>query len=108
MSAFTDAIERNWPNFTIAPGSSAICPQCLNGAEIDPDNDEALQTLDEGSFSSFPCDSCGSKLGGDRFNAHAIHHEAFGPSAKQPEAIYHIDICVDCLMYVANGEEPDT
>lgn len=105
-SEFVDRIARNWPDYVIAPGSSATCEECTCGQEIDLDDDEALQLFDEASFSWAECDSCSSTLGGDRFNAHAIHVEAFGPNAKRPDDIHHISICVDCLMLHANGEEP--
>lgn len=104
MSKFTDSINRNWPDYVISLGTSHSCNECTNGDEIDEDDCEAL---DEGHFSWQECDSCGSRLGGDRFNAHAIHHEAFGPNAKQPDNMYHIEICVDCLVFHANGDEPE-
>ena len=140
MTDFTDAIERNWPDYVISPGASKMeccidshmlpdCPAC-NGHGYDYDNephpdcpecdgdgriplekltDEQFEGmyLDEGSFSWSECDSCSSHLGGDRFSAHAIHKEAFGPDAKRPDDVHHISICVDCLMFHANGEEPE-
>lgn len=107
MSNFTDAIQFNWPTYVISPGSSKECHECASGMDQDFLTDEMLQCLDEGSFSYSECDSCGSTFGGDRFNAHAINREAFGPNAKKPNDIYHIDICADCLMFHANGDEPE-
>ena len=107
MTDFTDAIAYNWPDYVIAPGSSTECHECTCGDDIDPNDIEALQAYDEGSFSWSECDSCGSTLGGDRHNAHAIHREAFGPDAKRPNDVHHVDICVDCLLFHANGDEPE-
>ena len=53
----------------------------------------------EPSFSWMPCDSCGSRLGGDRFDAVALDDD---------KEIYELSICVDCAMYHANGELPET
>ena len=107
MSKFTKAIERNWPDYTIAPGTSHKCDECTQGVEIDEDDIETLQMYNEGSFSWQECESCGSTLGGERHNAHAIHKEAFGPDAKQPDNVHHVDICIDCLIFYANGDEPE-
>ncbi len=107
MCKFTNAIQRNWPDYIIAPGTSHDCDACTGGEDIDPDNHETLQMYDEESFSWCECDSCGSTFGGARFNAHAIHKEAFGPDAKRPDDIHHVDICTNCLMFHANGDLPE-
>ena len=139
MSRFTDSIERNWPDYTIAPGAiresccvdhGPTCEHCdghgydyenpphedckhcdgTGEAPLESMTDEDMESWDEGSFVHgvhCPCDSCGSTFGGDRYKAHAIHHEAFGPNAKRPDDVHHIDICVDCLMFHANGDEPE-
>jgi hypothetical protein len=54
---------------------------------------ERQDVLDEGSFSWRPCELCGSTLGGDRFIAHTGRGD-------------HLEICADCLVYLANGEVP--
>lgn len=86
MSAFTDTIERNWPNYVLTPASS----------------EES-----EGWFSWNPCESCGTTFGGHRSPGHAIHREAFGPDAKRPNDVHAIAMCDDCVMYHANGVEPE-
>ena len=57
----------------------------------------------EASFSWVQCDSCGSSLGGDRLPATG------GWTAKDGtiETI-DLDICVDCAMFHANGDTPET
>jgi|TARA_R100001530_G_scaffold133839_1_gene107795 hypothetical protein len=96
MSKFTDAIEHNWPDYVISPGTWASSIE-EHGEDYE----------DEGSFSWQGCDSCGSHLGGDRYEATAIHHEAFGPDAKQPDNLHEISICTDCILFHANGDEPE-
>jgi len=105
--AFMQAIQANWPgeDWTIATGASPGMA-CCGTEDLDRDDQETLQDYDEGSFSWESCDSCGSGLGGSRHKAHAIHREAFGPDAKQPDNVIHIEICVDCLIWHANGELP--
>jgi hypothetical protein len=106
MSTFTDAIQHNWPLYKIAPG---ICADmaCCGTEGIDADDYDTLQAYDEGHFSKSSCDSCDQHLAGQRFPAHAIHKNAFGPTATEPDNVHHIDICQDCLMFHANGEEPE-
>ena len=108
---FEKAIERNWPDYVITPGAAISCPNCFSdftNEERAKLSYEDTQSWNEGSFSWHKCDSCNSTLGGDRFPAHAIHREAFGPKAKQPNNIHHIEICVDCLMFHANSDVPET
>ncbi len=132
MSDFTDAIERNWPDHTIAPGASPGCSDCFPWLEraadlehafdcesesddcecfdvstVDEPSEHDMDMANEGSFSWDDCDSCGSTFGGDRYAAHAIHHDAFGPNARRPNDVHHISICSDCLFFHANGDEPD-
>lgn len=134
---FIAAIERNWPDYVIAPGASrrSCCvddpPNCAvcdgHGYDVDAEphlasdctacdgtgetplddiSDEDMEVWGEPSFSHSECDSCGSTLGGDRYPAHAIMRDSFG-KPEAPGQIWHIDICVDCLMFHANGELPD-
>ncbi len=59
---------------------------------------ECQDVLDEGSFSSSRCGCCGSYLGGDRFKVHGwFTHNG---------ELWHGGCCVDCLMFIANGELP--
>lgn len=56
------------------------------------------QCADEGGFSWAGCDSCGSSLGGNLSPAHYI-----GDAGE----IVHCSVCVDCMMYHANGDLPE-
>ena len=80
-------------------GLEAVNIGCL-GAECEyADGDENHQC--ETFFSWSQCDSCGSTLGGDRYNAQGCWSDDDG---------FHIidmEVCIDCAMYHANGELPD-
>lgn len=104
MSEFTDTIAAMWPNYIIAPGAAPEQDCCGNLPE---DDEAAYELANEPSFSWQPCESCGSTLGGHRYAAHAIHREAFGPDAARPDDVHHIEICTDCLVWHANGDEPE-
>ena len=97
MSKFTSSVSHFCDGLTVAPGIARpdICPEC---PDIDFDDDNERHFYEEGGFSSSQCDSCGSTLAGDRFTAHGIAAD---------KEIYHLDICVDCLMFHANGDEPE-
>ena len=103
MSAFTEAIEHSLDGLEHAStGLAPQCPDCQSDYGMSPRMFYTAvisdTVFDEGSFSSDFCDCCGSSLGGSRYAAHA-----FDKSGR----LYHLEICVDCLMYIANGDEPD-
>ena len=52
-------------------------------------------------FSWSMCESCGSMLGGSRHPAHSF------VTIDGKRVLCHLLVCVDCLMYHANGELPD-
>lgn len=105
MSKFTEAVERELEGlYNVAPGVASACDECDPWGEApiyadDPDAwDEWAELAREPSFSWTPCDSCGSSLGGNRHPAHAFDGEG---------RMHHLDVCDDCLIYHANGEEPN-
>lgn len=109
MSKFLEAINHNWQGWDINPGASRGCPDCftnLTDDELDSLSDEDAQAWEEGSFSWQECESCGSTLGGDRFPAHALNQHIF-KTGERSLTIHHVDICSDCLMFHANGDEPE-
>ena len=106
MSEFTKSVEHYCEGYHVAVGASASCAECRQDYGIDDDvtQDEAQeQMIDEGAFSCAQCDSCGSILGGDRYAAHGIPQDY-----KAGGDTYHLSICVDCLMFHANGDEPES
>ena len=79
------------------------CPECRDNHSIEDEaTDRELwengSIEDEGHFSWEPCELCGSHLGGDRYAAHAVDKD---------DEIVHFDVCVDCVMYMANGDLPE-
>ncbi|MFW6083743.1 MAG: hypothetical protein ACODAA_00845 [Gemmatimonadota bacterium] len=101
MSNFTDAVGRYCDGLRVAPGAAPGCDRCLDlpeGASAEEPGDDWCDLASEPSFSWSSCDSCGSTLGGDRYPAHGIDDEG---------RVYHLDICTDCVMFHANGDEPD-
>ena len=83
MSKYTEAVERGLEGLSHVSGG--ICPGCPDCPEVD-----------EGFFSHAPCDCCNSTLGGDRYAAHG---------ADPDGDLIHLDVCPDCVAYLANGEE---
>jgi len=79
--AYLKAIERNWPGHYIYSSGDDEA-HFVNGLHS-------------------PCESCGSTFGGDREKAVALPHDL-----KTGEQ-YEIEICVDCLMFHANGDLPE-
>ena len=62
--------------------STGCCPGCDECGET---------TEDEGSFSWYSCDACGSALGGTRYYAHGRM------LLNGQDLIVHLDVCEDCL-----------
>lgn len=104
MSQFTDAIEKRLEGYThISTGVCPGCPACAKreGLSVDEMN-EALERGDtvDSYFSWAPCESCGSRLGGDREYLHGI-------CSVSRELIHFGGACVDCVRFHANGDEPE-
>ena len=81
------------------------CDRCHITGERPPTEEEFAsqaaheEVLCEGYFSSQPCELCGSGLGGNREPWHGVDEDG---------NIVHGDYaCVNCTMYLANGEVPD-
>lgn len=128
MSAFTEAVERGLKGLEhvstgACPGchecglETERCPKCKGFGEVDyapcdycrgdgdvdvsPDNQKKIDHAEEPHFSWHACDCCGSDLGGDRHPAHGI------AKINDRETLVHLDVCTDCLCYLANGDEPE-
>lgn len=87
----------------ISVGLWGLCRECAAAFGMDQEEFaskvESGEAFDEGGFSWQHCDTCGSGLGGMRYAAHAFDHK------KSP---VHLDVCGDCLNYIANGDEPES
>jgi hypothetical protein len=96
IDACNECDDRN-----VYPGLSWTCDDCKSSHGIDDEAEFERMIMDEGysdggGFSWHDCDLCGSRLGGDRYAAHGQYKGEW----------YHLDICVDCLQYTANGTLP--
>lgn len=113
MSKFTDSIAHYLDGLHIATGSAASCPECCEAFGLDPDADTdenqaaMYESGDEGGFSWSQCDSCGTTLGGDRHTAHGWPTEP-ALDLDAINTLYHLSICTDCLLFHANGDEPES
>lgn len=102
-SEFVQAIEHYTDGLThLSVGVCSSCSDCQesHGFCCEYTLEHAIEHegySDEGSFSWSYCDTCGSHLGGNRYDAHAF----------LDEKLIHLSVCVDCLMYIANGDEPE-
>lgn len=113
MSNFTKAVEHYLEGLeAVSPGACPGCTEC--GLEnVDTIDDPRYELAGEPSLSKQQCDSCGSTLGGDRHPAHGImkqykpQEQYYGLQPSGKDTILHLDVCGDCVMYLANGEEPE-
>ena len=85
VSAYTEAVERELRGVeAVSVGAAKDCGECF---ACEP----------EAVFSWSSCDGCGSSLGGDRYPGHGLIDGT----------LYHFEFCVDCVQYIANGDEPE-
>ena len=93
MSAYSHAVE------TYCKGLDSVAPGCLGVKCEHANGDEGHQC--EASFSPAQCDSCGSTYAGDRSPGFGMWHEG--------NEVIFIDmvLCVDCVLYHANADEPE-
>lgn len=129
MSAFTDAVKRGLEGLEhVSAGACPGCHECglddddcktcdgigeiedgtpckdcggTGSIPVDPEDHRQLDLANEPHFSWHECDCCGSHLGGDRHPAHGI------AKINDRETLVHLDVCTDCLCYLANGDEPE-
>lgn len=85
----------------ISTGIYSKCQGCqrqwgMGAAELEAAC-QADEVTDEGGFSGRRCEGCGSGLGGNRYAAHGFTDD---------NTVVHLDVCEDCLIYIANGDEP--
>jgi hypothetical protein len=96
---FCAAVDYHCEGLTVSIGCEG--PKC-EYAEGDADHQC------ESFFSSLPCDSCGSHLGGDRNKAFGIKQIEPRPTTAPFVELFPMSVCVDCVMYHANGDLPET
>lgn len=99
IQAFLEAIEHNLSGLKFF--SVGACPGCdeCGLPDVDSMDSAEYESADQGDeFSTVSCDSCGSDLAGSRHPAHGFTAD---------DTLIHLDVCVDCLMFHANGELPE-
>lgn len=101
MSAYTEAVQHYLSGLeTVSPTECPGCEACYGWCNTPEEpTEEQRAVAEEPSFSCQPCDACGSSPG-DRHPAHGID-QASGD-------VLHLDICIDCVLYLANGDEPES
>ena len=106
MSRFTDAIDKGLDGLSyVSPGACPGCSEC--GLEdVKDTDDKRYEEANEHWFSWRRCECCGSTFGGMRRPAHYLVPDENG-SVVGAE-IGHLDICEDCLVFLANGDEPES
>jgi hypothetical protein len=105
MPTYTDRVAAGLEGLRFV--STGICPGCeecadMHGFESVEQMGREYETgslCDEPHFSWSPCGICGSHLGGDREVWHWVDKD--GAIIHEPGA------CVDCVMYLANGDIPE-
>lgn len=104
MSEYTERVARALDGLDGV--STGVCPGCITCSKDYGFHDDlaafeaaydAGEVVGETYFSWRACSVCGSHLGGDREPLHyvldgEIHHDS--------------GACVDCIVYLANGDEP--
>jgi len=104
MSAYTEAVASNIKN--LKGVSTGICPGCEQCADDHGISVEEIteqyekgSVCDEPHFTWSGCDICGSTFGLDA--------EAWHWVDKNGVIIHESNACVDCVVYLANGDEPE-
>ena len=79
----------------LSVGVACDCLACISGygyadKQLFQDDIESQEVLNEGFFSGWSCDCCGSSLGGNRYYAHGfIDNE-----------LVHLEVCTDCVASI--------
>ena len=77
------------PDCDVCDYDDGWCPDC---------DSEVCYCADEGSFSRYGCEICGSPLGGDRHIAHGFTDD---------DELVHLSGCTDCLYFLTYGDLPE-
>jgi hypothetical protein len=101
MSEFSDRVKRGLEGLEHV--STGLCPGCETcaknyGMPLEDFKVEYDALTYEGGFSWRPCGICGNELGGNREVWHAI---------MDGEIRHYPNACIDCVVYLANGDEPE-
>jgi hypothetical protein len=109
MSQYTEAVAARTPKGYDLCASSHWCLthdmkyDLSHHKEHSATGYDFCDTSTDLGFSHWGCECCGSWLGGDR---HSLAY--VGKDDNGDIDIIQVSACVDCLMYCANGDEPET
>ena len=105
--AFVEAIADNTKGLTAV--STGLCPGCQECMEKHPGIGQTREQFEEAIangtivqepfFSWLECDLCGSPLGG--------YYEPWHAAGADGEIVHGARACVDCVLYLANGDLPE-
>lgn len=109
MSDYFLAVEDGLEGLrAVSTGHSTECGDCAEGCGYDASSEESMEEFaravengyaEESHFSWSGCQICGMHKGGDMHPWHAIDADG--------EVMHFSRACVDCVMFLANGEEPE-
>ena len=88
MSAYTDSVESTLKQ--CAAASVGTCDSCEQCSESEGHNE----------FSASSCGICGTYMAGERHVWHWL--------CDKNELQHENDACTDCVMFMANGDEPES
>ena len=105
MTSFERAFARGLRGIEFfSPGFNCRCPECNPDGTVTEEQQMRGEYPDEPEFSWRACDACGSSLAGDRHAAHGFVSIRRG--GKDVPELIHLEICLDCVFYAANGDLP--
>lgn len=125
MSAYADSVAECLKGIEAIStgGTLADCGECPDVADVcnwsNGCDERVCYCHDEESFSWGQCDACGSTYGGGRYVGHGLIPRAptvwdrikavFGRrfNALKDAELIHLDVCTDCVFYIAYGDEPE-
>jgi len=93
---FLQAIEHNCKGYIVSTGCRGTVCQYA-------DSPDDVEHFCEASFGVYGCDSCGSNLAGDRLPGTMI---PLNYKAGE-DTMIDIELCIDCVLFWANGDLPD-
>lgn len=103
---YQKAVERGLEGLRyVSVGVCPGCERCRDELAEDMTMPEFAEAWSSGEveyfadFDSCSCGICGSSLGGNRHVWHWVD--------DQDEIQHEDDACTDCVMYLANGDEPE-
>lgn len=103
---FVQAFERHTKGLeAISSGLCASCSDCQS--TFDASEKKLAKLIDEGlsnegGFSRSGCDTCCSSLGQLLYAGHALIE------IDGKKVLTHLDLCEDCILFIANGDIPNS